>query len=215
MKHGMPKRIKQRLAAGGPNGAALPPTQARRLERDGNVGNQLYEYVDGQNFIFVTGRVIKPPRIVGKRTKEFVWFRMRAPNPDNPGQNLFVSVRARAALGYSIWENIGVGDLVAVVGRLYSAKVAKGQFNYIVAERVSGSFPVHVERDRRFVRVRVDLWNRITKVVGDVDLLVVPPKVRRDLLELFGKQAGWEDDVEEEVASDRAGPYPTIDRTKP
>lgn len=164
-----------------------------------------FEYSVGMNIVFLTGYVVDDPQILGKGAGEFIWFRLAVPNPDYSKQWLFISVRSRAQLGHTIWENVHKDDVVAVVGRIYSGSKkrddanlnAEKQFSYVIADRVSGCFPVQLEKDPRYVRVRTDLWNRIAALVPECDARVLPPAARRDLLALFGKKAGWEEDVED------------------
>jgi hypothetical protein len=163
----------------------------------------LYNHSVGHNFVFFSGIVVKAPAVWGRRTTEEVWFRLQVQRMDEPNDKLFVSVSARAQLGRTIWENLHVGDVAAVTGRMRTGRAGAHQFNYVVADRVSGNFPVKLDSDPRYMRIRTDLWNRIAKLVGDQDLEVIPPKARQDLLALFGKHAGWGDDVEEQVAVDQ------------
>lgn len=173
------------------------------------------------NFVLLSGKVVREPRIGGGGHLESVWFRICVPNQDNPRQRLFISVRARGELAAHVWENVALGDEVALTGRIYSARMKKPgmpyakQFVFVVAERVSSSYPVQVDLDSRFVRVRVDLWNRMTKCIEGMEPNTVPEKQRRELLAQLHKIMGLDATIEEEVENDRLDPDPSSNQDLP
>lgn len=175
-----------------------PPLEERK-KRNWMIGTSLaYEYAVGQNFVFLTGKVTRHPRLVGAKGHESLWFRMSVPNLDNPKQWLFISVRCRADLATWAWQNLHVDDIVAVVGRIYTGKLRKsdladdpdrkrGHHPYVIAERISSSYPVQLEQDPRYVRVRRDLLDRIAEFLPEIDLTEVSEATRKRLMDRLAK----------------------------
>lgn len=200
-----------------------PPAVAHRKNRHAAMGwNSLYEYGTGMNFAMFTGKVIRKPMAAGFKHKEMVWFRLSVPNLDNPGQKLFISVRARGALAHHVWENIARGDEVGVTGRLWSMRMFRPlpklgpkvwrQVIYVDAERVSGSYPVQLDYDSRYLRVRADLWNRMCSLVPDMAEQKIPARQRRDLMAVWDEVSAMYTGVEPEVDVDMGDPDPSADK---
>lgn len=196
---------------------------AERQRRDVSVGyNRHYEYAVGINFIQLSGKVTREPQVRGEgRWKQTtVVFRLSVPNQDNPAQWFFTTVRCRGALAAWAWKNITKGDIVMVVGRIWTGTQAKHSEDgelidkrslpIVIAERISSSYPVQVDNDPRFVRVRRDLWERAGEFLRDVDLTDIPRSKRQQLLDEFANIAQVDDDVVTEVSID-----PEPDNPKP
>jgi len=172
------------------NWASKVRGRRERLRRSKIVGsNDKYYYHIGQNLNLYSGKVVRPPRPAGLPGKEFVWFRIGVPNQDRRGQWLFLPVRCQGALAYYVYSTIDHGDVVTVVGRLWSGKMPeegkKGgkmrQFNWLQAEMVSGSHPVAIDKDPRYVKVRVDLFNRLCSLTEDMHPHRIPIPFQREL----------------------------------
>ena len=184
--------------------------------------NPLYEYSQGINFLQLSGKVMREVRIAGKKGREFAWFRMCVLNQDNPGQKLFISVRSRGALAHHVWENIAMGDEVAICGRIWSMRMFKSfregepkvwrQVIYVDAERVSGSYPVQLDYDSRYLRIRIDLWNRMCKMIPEAAAEEVPYRARKDLMAVWDEVAEWYRDVTDEVDEDAGDPDPSSNK---
>jgi hypothetical protein len=201
---------------------ASPKRRNKRARAFG--GNPFYEYTVGTNLVVLSGIVTREPRWNGRKASERVWFRMKVPNKDRPGQNLFVSVRTKGPMGLFVYENISKGDTVAVTGQLWTARMPRkviklshsGMYIFVDAERVSGSYPVLIDQDPRYLRVRADFWNRICSLLSDEDLPLVPEKIKKDLLRRFDKAAGFsDDDLGEDVANDPLDPDPATLKEPP
>lgn len=203
--------------------ASKPPASEVRRQRHAALGwNPHYEYSVGQNMIFVTGRCTRSPKVSGFKDREMVWFRVCVPNFDNPGQKLFVPVRSRGALAIHAYENVMKGDDVAVVGRLWSGKMyrpmRKGQnpqwrqFTFIDAERISSAYPIQLESDPRYIRVRIDLWNRMCCLAPDMQANDVPARRRADLVKQWEDVARWYAGFEPNVDDDEGDPDPSAQR---
>lgn len=176
--------------------SAPPRKKARRHPRNRQFGsNQLFEYCLATNFVMLTGKVTREPREMADGI--FVWFRMVVPNQDNERQRLFITVRTRKDVAIHVWENVAVGDEVAVVGQLWTAKRQRVQFVFVDAERVSCSYPVQLDLDARFVRVRADLWNRMAAMVEDAPAAKVPERKKRKLLADIARLTGMDVTIEE------------------
>lgn len=184
--------------------------EAERKRRSWSIGsNPLYEYGTGINFVVLSGKVVREPRVHWSGNIQFVWFRLCVPNLDNERQRLFIPVRSHAELAEHVWSNVSIGDEVAVTGRIYSMRRGKAQFVALIAERVSSSYPMQLDLDARFVRVRVDLWNRMTSCIESMEPHKVPEKQRRDLLAQFRKMMGMQDTIGDEVDPDQLDPDPS------
>lgn len=163
-----------------------------------HIGNHSpFEYCVGHNFVFITGKVTRKPSLHGSKKTKQTWFRVCVINQDLPDQKLFLSVRCKNELGLVMFENLRIGDVVSIVGQLWTRRAKPGsrQLNYLLAERISSPFPVAIDADPRFVRVAWDFWNRIAKIVGHHDLEAVPPRQRDLLLREFAKARGVGDDA--------------------
>lgn len=197
-------------------GDKAPPLEVRK-RRDHAVGwNKHYEYAVGINWIQLSGKVTRDPRIASKHGTT-VLFRLAVPNQDNPRQWFFVTVRVRGALATWTYANVTRGDIVMVVGRIWTGTrpmkfgengevVETQSFPVVTAERISSSYPVQVDNDTRFVRVRRDLWERAGEFLREIDLTDVPKAKRKQLLDEFAQIAQVDDDVTTEVLRD---PEPT------
>lgn len=216
MQHGSPRRDVQYPPQWEHSETLQAPkiSPEERMMRAKHIGNHSpFEYCIGHNFVFVTGKVTRKPRLVGSTKTKQTWFRMCVPNQDLRDQKLFLTVRCKNELGLVIMENLQIGDIVAVVGQTWTAKPGsrrKHPVNYLLAERISSPFPVAIDSDPRFVRVRWDLWNRIVKIIGRHDLRAVPPRARAKLLEKFAEYGGLGDDptnvVDDEPLNPKASP---------
>lgn len=195
-----------------------------RKQRSMAVGsNPYYEYARNQNLAVQFGNVVREPVWFGQSGKEQVWFRIQQVDQDQRRRKLFLPVRCRGALAVFVYENVAKGDDVAVVGRLWSASSQKvvsetmserRQFVYLDAERVSGSWPVVLDYDSRYIRVRLDLWNRISSALPG-QLPLVPERRRQELLERWKQireEAGLPDDG---LDDDDLDPDPSARRTPP
>lgn len=195
-----------------------PRTAEDRKARDKAVGsNPLYEYCQGMNFSLLSGKVVREPRAAGVDGSEYVWFRMCVPNQDNPRQRLFLSVRSHGALAIHVWENVTIGDEVVVVGRIWSAKRGKSQFVFMAAERVSSSYPVQLDVDPRFVRVRIDFWNRVSGVLEGMPAGKIPEPQKKKLLAELHRILSRGDTIEQpdDVDEDRLDPDPSSNQDLP
>lgn len=198
------------------NRTAGPERRNSRMKAFG--GNPFYEYTVGQNLVVLSGYVTRHPRWSGKRGDERVWFRMKVPNQDRPGQNLFVSVRVRGPQAVHVYENVCKGDVVAVTGQVWTgrmplsaAKLSKsGMYIFVSGERVSGSYPALIDTDPRYMRIRADFWNHLVSLLNDGSLPLIPEQHKRELLERFDKLAGFSDDSDfsEDVGEDPLDPDP-------
>lgn len=203
-----------------------PPPLRQRRKRNSSIGwNPLYEYSLGINLVMLTGRVTREPRVAGFKHHEMTWFRISVPNQDNPGQKLFISVRCRGALAHHAFENVAKGDDVAVVGRIWSMRMFKPterggqpiwrQVIYLDAERVSGSYPVQLDYDSRYIKIRIDLWNRMCRLVPEMAEDQIPARERRELYDLWDQAAEWYAECHDEVADDMGDPDPSTDKEPP
>ena len=168
-------------------------SKKERLRRDFQVGSgsTRYSYALGMNFCVLSGRVVRRPMTAGLKRREWVWFRLGVPNQDRRGQWLFIPVRTSGALAYFTFANIDKGDTVCVMGRMWTGSIRpKGpdgrrterkQFTFLVAEQVSPSHPVLMDKDPRYVRVRIDLFNRMASASEEMHPMRIPEANRRDL----------------------------------
>lgn len=183
--------------------APRPRTKAKRHPRYGMLGNNpLFEYCLATNLTMLTGKVTREPVVAGMH--QMVWFRIVVPNQDNERQRLFLTVRARGDLAEHCYENVGVGDEVAIIGQLWSAKRHNRQFVFLEAERVSSAYPIQLDRDARFVRVRSDLWNRMASLVEEAAAAKVPEPKKRKLLADIARLTGIDATIED-VGNDQPG----------
>lgn len=200
--------------------AAKPPAQEWREARNAAVGyNPVYEYGLGHNLTVLTGTCTREPKLAGHERHQFCWFRLCVQNQDHRRQALFIPVRSRGDLAVHCWENVAVGDQLCVVGRIWTGRMyrpvrGKGpsiwrQFVYLEAERVSSSYPVQLDRDPRYVRVRQDLWNRMCQLAPEGSEMQIPANRRQELLDKWKEAAGWYDGIETEVDQDEGDQDPT------
>lgn len=183
----------------------LPRVLGRAPHKSLGIGTRLFEFCLGQNLCVFTGRVTRVPLPIKSRDDGLAaWMRMCVPNQDNHKQRLFLSVRISGALAQHAIDNVQDDDVVAVVGRLWTKKrrvrgtdgTVERPFQYLEAERLSSNYPVQLDRDPRFVRVRHDLWNRVASLVGRDDLMEIPEDKRAELLKLFGQMAGETEELD-------------------
>lgn len=197
-----------------------PKRRSNRMKAFG--GNPFYEYTVGVNLTVLSGTVTRPPVWHGRKGAERVWFRMRVPNRDRAGQNLYISVRSKGPMGLFVYENVCAGDVVAVSGQLWTARIPRaaiklnksGMYVFVDAERVTSAYPALIDQDPRYVRVRADLWNRFCELLSDENLPLVPEARAKELQARFDKLAGLRDDeenaddVDDLVKSDPGDPDP-------
>jgi hypothetical protein len=74
---------------------------------------------------------------------------------------------------------------------------------------VSCSYPVLMDYDRNYVRVRLDLYNRLCQETKGMDALKIPEEKVRDLLAADPENAVWYAGVEPEVEDDVPDADPT------
>jgi hypothetical protein len=147
-------------------------------------------YPLGENFCFLVGKLLTEP----KNTKnKVVWFSLLVPDLARPPQKLVIPCACRrrmdenygkyarydSTMNNSVaqfaWDNLAEGDEVAVTGKLWTAyEQGTYKHNFIDVLQISSSLPTMPERDPRYVRVRVDLWNRVCKSIPDMDPYEVP-----------------------------------------
>lgn len=204
-----------------------PVPKDKRVRRNRSIGSQRYRYAMAHNLCVLTGRITREPKVGGKEPERATsWFRLCVPNQDHPRQALFISVRARRQLAMHVLQNLQMGDEVAVIGRLWSARMFRPskpggtpfwrQFVYVDAETISGSYPLQIDRDPRFVRVRTDLWNRVCQAVPEIGGLQVPESVRANALQRWRQLLGeYDPDIDETGGSDAGDPDPSSQRTDP
>lgn len=215
MKRGTAHRPKQYPPnwKGSESISAKPPAEEHRRERNKAIGhNPFYEYGLGHNLCVLTGTCTREPKLSGPEAREFCWFRISVQNQDHRSQWLYIPVRARGELAIHAWENVAVGDTIAVVGRIWTGKMFRPyrgtgpsiwrQFIWLEAERLSSTYPVQLDVDQRYVRVRVDLWNRMCQMAPEHGELEVPSNRRRDLAAEWEKHKNWYDQVLTDVEQD-------------
>lgn len=180
-----------------------PPSELTRRRRNFAIGaNPHYEYGLGHNLFVATGKVHREPTVRGAKGRERVWFRICVPNQDRRGQWLFLPVSCSHALATHVYENISKGDIVAVVGRLWTGRITspksemrKVQFTFCQAERVSCAYPVQLDLDPRYVRVRQDVWARAAEALGEVPATKIPEKKKQELLDQLAQFVEDADDA--------------------
>lgn len=192
-----------------------PRGEFERKRRSLSIGwNPHYEYCRGMNMVLFSGTVSRDPRWWGQQRQEWVWFRLHVVNQDNPRQRLYVSVRCRGEMAVHAWTNLAVGDEIVVIGQMWSARrVIEGQskqFSFVVAERISSAYPVQLDTDPRFVRVRVDLWNRVAALLEEAPAAKVPNKQKEMLLRKLRQITGLDATIDDEVGDkDQLDPDPS------
>ena len=170
------------------------PAFKPRKDRALRVGfNQDFEYCLGQNLFVASGRVTRDVKAFGNAIPT-TWFRLHVPNQDIRGQHCFISVKSRGDLAQFVVDNVAKGAVVVVVGKMVSGTVGKDEnrrfIHYVLAERISSSFPEQWDSDRRFVRVRADYWNRVCAMLEGLEGKAVPELKRMELLTRFAEMAG-------------------------
>jgi len=195
--------------------------RSERQARHRNVGNNSrYFYSLGINFVMLSGRVVRELVSAGFKNREWVWFRIAVPNQDRDRMWLFLPVRTGGALAYYCYANIQKGDIVTVVGRIFSGRIPiewdperkrmqYRQFVYLIAEKVSPSHPVLIDKDSRYVRVRVDLFRRMCALTEDLKPFQIPPDVEKNLDQATAEEIPGYDEAEFEVESDLPRTDPT------
>lgn len=161
--------------------------QLQRMNRRAN-----REHHIGLNFCMLSGYVIRAPRSHRQEGKGSVWFTLFVPDPTSD-QKLYVSVVVHGSQAIKVWENLAHADEVVVMGRLYSfAFIPRGEdelkrFSYIEAHRVSPRCPVQLDADPRYIRVRADLFSRVTSLLEITPDDQIPDNAKEELLAVLKK----------------------------
>lgn len=170
-------------------------------------------FTSDQNFCFFTGEVCKNPSLQGNvKSTPFVWFRIVVKDTTHDGRMLWLPVRTQGQVAEEVYANIHIGDLVGVRGRLFTGEIKRGKqkskFEYLLADQVTTNLPVYVDQDRRFVRVRADMWNAL---VGDrTDLPKADLPKPRDMEPAEGP-GEWADIVVEDTNEDDRKADPSVE----
>lgn len=150
------------------------------------------EHHIGLNFAILSGYVLRSPRSMRQEGKGSVWFTLYVPDPTGDNK-LYIPVVTNGPQASKVWENLAQGDEVVVMGRIFSfAFIPKGddelkRFSFVEAHRVSPRCPVQLDADPRYIRVRADLFSRVTSLLEATSSETVPDQVKDELMTTLKK----------------------------
>lgn len=129
----------------------------------------------GSVFVHIVGQIVRTPKLSKHGKLVQCWLRLKAKDPRMIGRLLEIPVRIDSADGILVYRNCTAGDWISVVGSIWTGRHRnKRNFVWLLADRATIELPVVLENDRRFLRVRSDLWNQLLIQAKRTDLKQVP-----------------------------------------
>jgi hypothetical protein len=154
----------------------------------GGVTHRKFGAQDVVNFVLLSGVLCKPMAVVMSTDVDAIgrlykvrrtWSRLK--HRDRVATNLSLQLPIRFSQRLSEWayNNLEIGDQVVVVARLWSGENKGKPLNWLEVSRCSCSLPVQVGLDSRYVRVRLDVYNRMAAQCGEeMKSTIVPDRVK-------------------------------------
>ena len=149
------------------------------------LAGKTFSYALDINLVLIAGVITKRPTVVVvNKQQRMVWSRLLNTDQGYRRRGIHLSLRFEGQLAQWAYDNLDQDDHVFCVGRLWhgrmyhTAQKRKVYYPWLQVERASCSMPVQLDRDPKYLRVRVDHWNAMCKQAGidAVDLRVPEPR---------------------------------------
>lgn len=163
------------------------PSKRQRFERSRyRINGNSFSYSLDINFSMLAGVVCRRPSVavMSDGKARYVWSRLKHIDQGYRKRGIYLPIRFEGQLSQWAFDNLDLDDHIVVTGRLWMGEtIKKGArifFTWMQVERATCGMPVQIDQNPDFLRVRLDLWNRMCMQIGaEAQDLRVPETARR------------------------------------